>query len=161
MRTCLFLSKQVACCAGSCLPAQFSVDESSAYDASRGPTNNVGDVERTSSFQLHHIPTLSQSSSSSVREGPSQPRRKRPLAVPVGFKYAEDMNGRPIVITPGNRCMLVQNRRRVRQPHSSPASHHVPQEQKREINHSFFFPFQNKMEQPPMQLSYKPTPPSA
>lgn len=27
-------------------------------------------------------------------------RRKKPLAVAVGFKYAEDQNGRPIVVTP-------------------------------------------------------------
>ena len=53
--------------------------------------------------------------------------RKRPLAVAVGFKYAEDINGRPIVITPGCRRMPVLNRTlRVRQsPPSSPASHSV------------------------------------
>lgn len=56
--------------------------------------------------------------------GLSGPQRKRPLAVAVGFKYAEDMNGRPIVITPGCRRMPVFNRKNsVRpSPPSSPAS---------------------------------------
>jgi hypothetical protein len=57
----------------------------------------------------------------------SGPQRKRPLAVAVGFKYAEDMNGRPIVITPGRRRMPVFNTKPyVRlSPPSSPASHPV------------------------------------
>jgi hypothetical protein len=33
----------------------------------------------------------------------SRKRRSKPLAVAVGFKYAEDLNGRPVVITPGVR----------------------------------------------------------
>ncbi|KAL7570371.1 hypothetical protein ACA910_017209 [Epithemia clementina (nom. ined.)] len=39
----------------------------------------------------------------SLKNSPSQEfrrRRKKPLAVAVGFKYAEDQNGRPIVVTP-------------------------------------------------------------
>jgi hypothetical protein len=57
------------------------------------------------------------SQAKSSREGPqgllldpSAQRRQRPLAVAVGFKYAEDMNGRPVVITPGNRRMSVQTK---------------------------------------------------
>ena len=42
---------------------------------------------------------------------PPVSRRKRPLAVAVGFKYAEDINGRPIVITPGNRRIPVRGPR--------------------------------------------------
>ena len=33
-------------------------------------------------------------------------KRKKPLAVAVGFNYANDVNGRPIVITPGSRRPL-------------------------------------------------------
>lgn len=30
-------------------------------------------------------------------------QRKKPLAIAVGYNYAEDMRGRPVVITPGSR----------------------------------------------------------
>jgi hypothetical protein len=53
-------------------------------------------------------------------------QRKRPLAVAVGFKYAEDLNGRPIVITPDCRRMPVITRSGSRQSQSSsPASQPV------------------------------------
>lgn len=156
-----FPSKQVACCTGSCLPMKFSADERTWFDSSVSPTRNECNVDRTSSFHSHRSILLSQSSSSSMREGSSQPKRKRPLAVPVGFKYAEDINGRPIVITPGNRCMLVHNRRNGSITPGSPASQHVRKVPKKELNHSFF-PIQNRLEQLPMQqLSYKPPPPHA
>lgn len=35
-------------------------------------------------------------------------RRKKPLAVAVGFNYANDMNGRPIVVTPGGSRSLLE-----------------------------------------------------
>jgi hypothetical protein len=38
---------------------------------------------------------------SSISSSQRQPR-KRPLAVAVGYGYAEDMNGRPIVVTPNH-----------------------------------------------------------
>jgi len=50
-------------------------------------------------------PTASTTSStrdSSSHESWPKPRNK-PLGVAVGYKYAEDMNGRPVVITPGSR----------------------------------------------------------
>ena len=31
------------------------------------------------------------------------PRRKKALAVATGYRYAEDMDGRPVVIVPGTR----------------------------------------------------------
>src|SRR3569623_2381161 len=37
----------------------------------------------------------------------SRKRRKKPLAIAVGFNYAEDMHGRPVVITPGTRKIPV------------------------------------------------------
>ena len=53
-------------------------------------------------------------------------QRTRPLAVAVGFKYAEDMNGRPIVITPGSRRMPIIDRTGALQPQpSSPASQSI------------------------------------
>ena len=54
------------------------------------------------------------------------PQRTRPLAVAVGFKYAEDMNGRPIVITPGSRRISIIDRNGALQSHhSSPASQSI------------------------------------
>lgn len=65
-------------------------------------------------------------------------RRKRPLAVAVGFKYAEDLDGRPIVITPGNRRMPVHDQRSDRSP-VSPSSETVNVTRK-EVNSSLFLP---------------------
>lgn len=51
---------------------------------------------RTSRSNISHAaPSSLNSPSQEFRR-----RRKKPLAVAVGFKYAEDQNGRPIVVTP-------------------------------------------------------------
>jgi hypothetical protein len=59
-------------------------------------------IEKSAS-SLSHVSETLQSSPSHDSGRQNQQRRKRPLALAVGFKYAEDMNGRPVVITPGNR----------------------------------------------------------
>lgn len=93
------------------------------YDSPPGlsTTNPASkDIGRTYSSQSQHSrhSQCSHNSQTLAREGsqdcgvvpiPLPPgRRKRPLAVAVGFKYAEDINGRPIVITPGNRRIPVR-----------------------------------------------------
>jgi hypothetical protein len=68
------------------------------------------------------------------------PQRTRPLAVAVGFKYAEDSNGRPIVITPGCRRMPVINRSGSRQSQPSSPASQPAHEQKIELASNVLFP---------------------
>ena len=49
-------------------------------------------------LELQH--SISQSSETGA---PRTPPRKKALAVATGYKYAEDMDGRPVVIVPGTR----------------------------------------------------------
>lgn len=56
---------------------------------------------RVESLSASNLSTLSLHNSPSFEV--SRKRRNKPLAVAVGFKYANDYNGRPIVITPGGR----------------------------------------------------------
>ena len=51
--------------------------------------------------------------SPTLRKSPSgeRKRRKKPLAVAVGWNYANDVNGRPIVVTPGGHRMPVSGKR--------------------------------------------------
>jgi hypothetical protein len=48
-------------------------------------------------------PSLAASPSYDGGRDGGRKKRKKPLAVAVGFNYANDVNGRPIVITPGGR----------------------------------------------------------
>lgn len=103
------------------------------------------DIGRNASSHSQHS-KHSQLSNNSLGSAPSLPRHKRPLAVPVGFKYAEDRSGRPIVITPGNRRMPVRdNRRRKRLPPSSDALLYCPttNSSKKEANLSILLPVWN------------------
>jgi hypothetical protein len=52
-----------------------------------------------SNLQVQH--SISQCSDSGFPR--VQPPRKKALAVATGYKYAEDMDGRPVVIVPGTR----------------------------------------------------------
>lgn len=97
------------------------------------PQKRAKDISQTDSFgsgnHRGEIITVHQNNDLSMSRTGSQEgmvigvQRKRPLAVAVGFKYAEDLHGRPIVITPGCRRMPVINRSGSRQSQpSSPAS---------------------------------------
>lgn len=113
--------------------------------------NYARDIGRTPSSHSHHSQHSKHSQhsnnsqmlkSSGSHDGTPLPRRKRPLAVAVGFKYAEDANGRPIVITPGNRRMPVHGHRSNRSSPVSPASQSVDIA-KKEVHPSILLPLMN------------------
>ena len=110
------------------------------------PTNSpdYNNIRKTASTQSQNSNGGLQPSGS--HEGRLQPpKRKRPLAVAVGFKYAEDMHGRPIVITPGDRRMPVYNRKNASP--ASPASQPVDVT-KKGITPNVLFPIDDDRERP-------------
>jgi hypothetical protein len=134
--------------------------DSSSYHSYHHPTHI-----RSSSLIGRTTSSLSQNSSQNNAShdsgGGTTKRRQRPLAVAVGFKYAEDMNGRPIIITPGNRLMPVRGPRT--SPTSSPSSQPTNYSLRKDVvNPNVFFPLEyeyatnKKGPQQPSPLSYKP-----
>jgi hypothetical protein len=105
-------SFQMACCGGSeglfpggggeyCnLPKRYTSARVAPIVDTTPTTTHNGDIRRKdTSHSQDYLQLVASSSSQDGKSG----ARKRPLAVAVGYKYAEDMHGRPIVITPGNR----------------------------------------------------------
>ena len=89
-------------------------------------TDSFGNGSERGEAQSMHTADLSMNRTGSYEGVVVGPQRKRPLAVAVGFKYAEDMNGRPIVITPGSRRLPIIDRSGALQPQpSSPASQSI------------------------------------
>ena len=87
-----FFPTQVACCAEE---GFFPGSEDACISRELSHEENI---QRTGSLVGSHSPSIKKSSSAEGRK-----RRKKPLAVAVGFNYANDADGRPIVITPGGR----------------------------------------------------------
>ena len=86
-----------------------------------------------------HTADLSMNRSGSYEGVVVGPQRKRPLAVAVGFKYAEDMNGRPIVITPGARRLSIIDRSGALHSHpSSPASQSIHTKKFEDVSNILF-----------------------
>ena len=82
------------CCCGDGVPAYRSGVRSMQDDSSLRSTTSAHSYDNSS---------LPNSQSPGTRR-----RRTKPLAVAVGFKYAEDPNGRPIIVTPtGSRAAPV------------------------------------------------------
>lgn len=102
--------------------------------------------------------SLSQNSTPAIQNNASHDskRRQRPLAVAVGFKYAEDMNGRPIIITPGNRRMPIRGPGGS-SPSSSPSSQPANYSAK-ELTPNVLFPHDQETKKE-STLSYKPNQP--
>lgn len=100
--------------------------------------------------------SLSQNSTPAIQNNTSHDskRRQRPLAVAVGFKYAEDMNGRPIIITPGNRRMPIRGPGGSSSLSSSPASQPKTVSRK-EVTPGVLFPHEHETRKD-QQMSYKP-----
>lgn len=120
-----------------CVPGRNSSARVAPLDVSSH--SSYRDVRKTASSRSQHShDNLQLKASSSYSSGAGTPaQRKRPLALAVGFKYAEDVNGRPIVITPGNhrRPPVVVNSNRG--PSTSPVHHHHHSPNKRD---SFIVP---------------------
>jgi hypothetical protein len=79
-------------------PQALSRNRSAASATSGSPLQNCPSHDSS-----HHRPPYGNNGNSSIS------RRKKPLAVAVGFNYAEDPKGRPIVITPTTPTNLVNN----------------------------------------------------
>jgi hypothetical protein len=144
---------QVSCCGshgffpgGGCMP--YSSARVAPMDASAASSNHR-DLRTTASSHSQHSDLQLKGSSS--QEGTAIARRKRPLAVAAGFKYAEDMNGRPIVITPGNRRMPVHSSSssQTSSPSSQPVN--IP---KPDISPTVLFTLDHDTEGPRQQLSF-------
>lgn len=152
---CLLLDfSQVTCCGADglfpgedVLPGKNSATRSVSMDLS-GHSSCKRRDSRYSSDPRYSSDLMLQSSSS--LEGSPVAQRKRPLAVAVGFKYAEDINGRPIIITPGNRRMPVQGSK------TSPASHPgiAPT---RETASADLFSFHHDPDRPQQHVSCNPS----
>jgi hypothetical protein len=81
---------QASCCSEGLFPGGLSLP---SYNNKVAPS----DIASTRSTSITHSP--SGESHSVTPSYDSRRRRRKPLAVAVGFKYAEDVNGRPVVIT--------------------------------------------------------------
>ena len=109
-------------------------------------TDSFGNGSDRGEAQSTHTADLNMNRTGSYEGVIVGPQRTRPLALAVGFKYAEDMNGRPIVITSGSRRMSVINRSGTQQSQpSSPASQSI-HTKKFEIVSSVLFPIDHGSE---------------
>ena len=127
----IYFVGQMTCCGSEGL---FPGADGTPHFSTRGESRN-GFVHRGKESLSMRSNDLQVNGTSSY-EGTVSPiaQRKRPLAVAVGFKYAEDMNGRPIVITPGTRRI---------QPNSTPSPTSSPASQSsamRDLSHSVPLP---------------------
>lgn len=119
---------QGGCCGvGDYIVSSTNCAPNGCYTSAKLPTTPLMDgtpqtvirgsqIGRTTSSLSQNSNTVQSNSSLDGRR--SKQRRKRPLAVAVGFKYAEDMHGRPVVITPGR----IPRRLAVRQPRAEAAA---------------------------------------
>lgn len=108
---------KVSCCGTEGLFPGGCISQRRAREISN--TDSFGNGSDRGEAQSLHTTDLNMNRTGSYEGVVVGPQRTRPLAVAVGFKYAEDMNGRPIVITAGSRRGAVQS-----QP-SSPASQSI------------------------------------
>lgn len=89
-------------------PTCDNISNSSIMDNARNAQQQQSSAACGPDSDLHLIASASSHescSSSQQHQHPTHRLKKRPLAVAVGYKYAEDMNGRPIVITPQRRSL--------------------------------------------------------
>lgn len=87
LKSCFFLL-QATFCGSDDVPNCCKGTKVAPYDSSIKSTKSTGASFDGSSVQQ------------SVSQQDGKRRRKKPLAVAVGFNYAEDYNGRPIIVTP-------------------------------------------------------------
>jgi hypothetical protein len=125
---------QVSCCGTEGLFPGSCISQRRAREISN--TDSFGNGSDRGEAQSLHATDLNMNRTGSYEGVVVGPQRTRPLAVAVGFKYAEDMNGRPIVITAGSRRGAMQS-----QP-SSPASQSI-HTKKFDIVSNVLFPVDN------------------
>jgi hypothetical protein len=126
---------QMACCGseglfpggGDCMSVRYASAKVAPVDS--WDQSSYGSVRKKASSHSQHgdLQLKSSSSHEGGSNATSASHRKRPLALAAGYKYAEDMNGRPIVITPGNRRapMLRGNRSSPTSSKDSQPMHHT------------------------------------
>lgn len=114
----------MSCCGSEGLFPGGCISQRRARELSN--TDSFGNGSDRGDNQSSHSVDLNMNRTGSYEGVVVGSQRTRPLAVAVGFKYAEDMNGRPIVITPGSRRMPIIDRTGALQPQpSSPASQSI------------------------------------
>lgn len=72
----------------------------------RGSSKVAPDQQQQDGIRTQNSSTSFHDLEPSASRDSSRRRRRKPLAIAVGFNYAEDMNGRPVVITRGSRKPL-------------------------------------------------------
>ena len=111
----------MSCCGSEGLFPGSYISQRRARELSN--TDSFGNSSDRGEAQSVHSVDLNMNRTGSYEGVVVGPQRTRPLAVAVGFKYAEDMNGRPIVITSGSRRMSLIDKSGVLQSQpTSPAS---------------------------------------
>jgi hypothetical protein len=151
----------MACCGGSeglfpgsggeyCnLPKRYTSARVAPIVDTAPTTAHSAEIRRIdTSPSQEYLQLVASSSSQDAKSG----ARKRPLAVAVGYKYAEDMHGRPIVITPGNRRLPGKHYSGGTMIRSVSSSASQPTKQRGDVSTSFSLP------PPPRQhVSVKPS----